>query len=135
MIVSSVVGRRGMPFIGMYSATKAAQLALSDAMRVELKPQRIAVTSVHPIQTTTEFGKVAMSKGELKLVSGPMGQTAAHVAWRMARAIMRPTPEVWPSRPSRWIFGIGTLAPRLVDLAATAYRKSVERANPDQAQL
>jgi NAD(P)-dependent dehydrogenase (short-subunit alcohol dehydrogenase family) len=59
MIVSSVVGRRGMPFIGMYSATKAAQFALSDALRVELRPQRIAVTSVHPTQTATEFGKVA----------------------------------------------------------------------------
>lgn len=135
MIVSSVVGRRGMPFIGMYSATKAAQFGLSDALRVELRPQQIAVTSVHPIQTTTEFGKVATSKGQIKLVSGPMGQTADHVARRMAKAMIRPTPEVWPSRPSRWAFGLGTLMPRLIDMAAATYRKQVERANPDETVL
>src|SRR5262245_26754516 len=38
MIVSSCVARRGIPFLGMYSATKAAQMALSEALRVELQP-------------------------------------------------------------------------------------------------
>ena len=44
MIVSSAAARRGVPFLGPYAATKAAQLALAEAMRVELKPRRIAVT-------------------------------------------------------------------------------------------
>ena len=53
MIVSSAVARRGLPFFGAYSATKAAQLSLAEAMRVEARPRQIAVTSVHPIGTDT----------------------------------------------------------------------------------
>ena len=45
MIVSSPAARRGLPFFGPYAATKFAQLGLSEALRVELAPQRIAVTS------------------------------------------------------------------------------------------
>lgn len=129
MIVSSVVARRGVPFLGMYSATKAAQLALAEAMRIELKPQRIAVTSVHPIQTGTEFGKVAKSLGEVDLPPAPMEQTVDVVAKAMARAIVKPRPEVWPSRPARWVFGLGTLMPRLADAGVSQYRKKVDRAN------
>jgi NAD(P)-dependent dehydrogenase (short-subunit alcohol dehydrogenase family) len=49
MIVSSAAARRGLPFFGIYSATKAAQLSIAEALRVELKPDQVAVTSVHPI--------------------------------------------------------------------------------------
>jgi short-subunit dehydrogenase len=125
------VARRGIPFIGMYSATKAAQLALGDALRVELRPRRIAVTTVHPIQTGTEFGKVAEEMGEIKMPGAPIRQTVEHVAKRMLAAIQRPAPEVWPSRPSRWAFGFGALSPRLADLALGRYRRKVEAANPD----
>ena len=38
VVVSSVVARRGLPFSGAYAATKAAQLSLAEALRVELKP-------------------------------------------------------------------------------------------------
>ena len=44
VIVSSAVARRGLPFFGAYSATKAAQLSLAEALRVELKPKGITVT-------------------------------------------------------------------------------------------
>src|SRR5450755_3722307 len=63
MIVSSAVARRGLPFFGAYSATKAAQLSISEALRVELKPSGIAVTSVHPVGTETEFFDVAGQRG------------------------------------------------------------------------
>lgn len=129
MLVSSAAGRRGFPCIGMYSATKAAQFGLAEAMRVELKPSGIAVTSVHPIHTGTEFGKVAESKGQLKMVSGPMGQDVSHVARRMRKAIERPCPEVWPARMAGWMLGLGTLMPRLMDRAVGMYRKQVEKAN------
>jgi len=129
MIVSSCVARRGVPYIGMYSATKAAQLAMAESMRVELKPQRIAVTSVHPITTKTEFGKVAEEMGDLRMPGGPMGQSVEIVAKKMVRAIERPKPEVWPSVMSRWAFAFGTIAPRAMDFGLGIYRKKVERAN------
>jgi short-subunit dehydrogenase len=119
MIVSSIVARRGLPFYGVYSATKAAQLSLAEAMRVELREVRIAVTSVHPIGTETEFGAAARKAGGTRLgiraIRGEIRQSARTVAERMTDAIERPRPEVWPFQPSRWAVSLGTLAPRLVD--------------------
>jgi short-subunit dehydrogenase len=119
MIVSSAVARRGIPFFGAYSATKSAQLSLAEAMRVELRGERIAVTSVHPIGTETEFGEAARAAGNTKLgiqrINGEVRQSAETVARRMLKAIERPRPEVWPFAPSRWALSVGTLMPGLVD--------------------
>ena len=119
MIVSSVVARRGIPFFGVYSATKAAQLSLAEAMRVELRDERIAVTSVHPVGTETEFGAAARAAGKTNLgirrINGEVRQSAQAVARRMVAAIERPRPEVWPFAPSRWAVSAGTLFPGMVD--------------------
>jgi short-subunit dehydrogenase len=129
MIVSSAVARRGIPYFGAYSATKAAQLALAEAMRVELRAQRIAVTSVHPIGTDTEFGEAAERRaggGRIGRIPGEVRQSAGQVAHAMARAIERPVPEVWPFAPSRWALSLATLAPRWVD-RVMARRVTVEQ--------
>jgi hypothetical protein len=133
MIVSSAVGRRGVPFLGTYSGTKAAQLAIAESLRVELEPVRIAVTSVHPIMTKTDFGSTAEGHGTLVLPrteSRTMVQTVDHVARRMVEAIERPKPEVWPSWPARVLFGLGTLFPSLMDRGMGRYRDQVIELNP-----
>lgn len=119
MIVSSVVARRGLPLYGVYSATKAAQLSLAEALRVELRNDRIAVSSVHPIGTDTEFGDAARTAAghnlAIKQTPGEHQQSAETVAARMLRAIENPRPEVWPFRPSRWAVSVATLMPGLAD--------------------
>lgn len=119
MIVSSAVARRGLPYYGVYSSTKAAQLSLAEALRVELRTNQIAVTSVHPVGTDTEFGDAARKVGNHNLgiqkVPGEHTQTAETVAARMVKAIEKPRPEVWPFPPSRWLVSVGTLIPRVVD--------------------
>jgi short-subunit dehydrogenase len=118
MVVSSAVARRGIPYFGAYSATKAAQLSLAESMRVELRPARVAVTSVHPIGTDTEFGEAANERaggGRIGRIPGEVRQSAAQVARRMVRAIERPVPEVWPFAPSRWALGLATFMPGWVD--------------------
>jgi short-subunit dehydrogenase len=120
MIVSSALGRRGLPYFGAYSATKAAQLSLAEAMRVELRPAGVAVTSVHPVGTDTEFGDAAHARaggGRIARIPGEVRQSAATVARAMAAAIERPRPEVWPLRPSRWALSLATLFPRAADRA------------------
>ena len=123
MIVSSVVARRGIPYFGVYSATKAAQLSLAEALRVELRPQRIAVTSVHPIGTDTEFTEAYQREGKstarIAVSRGEPRQTAADVAAAMVKSIERPRPEVWPYRAARWGVGLATLFPKFVDGAMT----------------
>jgi len=117
VVVTSAVARRGLPYFGGYSATKAAQLALAEAMRVELKGKRIAVTTVHPIGTDTEFGDVSgdLSDGRRPRVTGEIRQSAGRVAEAIARGIERPRPEVWPFRPSRWMLSLATLMPGVAD--------------------
>ncbi len=119
MLVSSAVARRGLPYFGVYSATKAAQLSLAEALRVELKPDRIAVTSVHPIGTETEFGEAAKKAGNnasgIQKINGEVRQSAETVARKMLKAIEEPRPEVWPFAPSRWGLSAATLVPGLVD--------------------
>ena len=118
VVVSSAVARRALPYFGAYSATKAAQLSLAEAMRVELRALRIAVTSVHPIGTETEFGDAAHARaggGRVVRIPGEMRQPPAQVARRVVDAIERPVPEVWPFRPSRWALSLASLAPRWVD--------------------
>lgn len=130
MLVSSAAARRAVPYLGVYSATKAAQLSLAEALRVELRPARIAVTSVHPIQTGTEFGQTAEAHGGVRIARSRMRQPVQTVARRMTDAIVKPRAEVWPSRPSRWALGLATLLPRLVDRAMNDYRRQVEMLNP-----
>lgn len=125
MIVTSAAARRGLPFFGAYSATKFAQLGLSEALRVELKPVGIAVTSVHPVGTETEFFKVAEREGGLKMPpqgKGEVRQSAAAVARKMIKAIRRPRPEVWPLAPARFLLSFATLFPSLGDRIMSKYR-------------
>jgi short-subunit dehydrogenase len=116
MIVSSAAGRRGIPFFGAYSATKFAQLGLAEALRIELRPWRIAVTSVHPIGTKTDFFSTAERGSNIKMPpSREFRQSAATVAQKMVAAIRRPKPEVWPLAISRLGLGFAALMPRLTD--------------------
>ncbi len=55
--VSSVVGRVTFPFGGLYCGTKHAMEALSDALRVELKPWGLHVIVVEPGGVHTRFGE------------------------------------------------------------------------------
>jgi short-subunit dehydrogenase len=118
VVVSSAVARRAIPLFGAYAATKAAQLSLAEAMRVELRPLKVAVTSVHPIGTDTEFGEAANARaggGRVARIPGEVRQSARQVALKIVRAIEKPVPEVWPFAPSRWALAAAALAPRLAD--------------------
>ena len=132
VIVSSAAARRGLPFFGMYSATKAAQLSLAEALRVELRGSGIAVTSVHPIGTDTDFFATAEGAGDGRLpprTAVEPHQTPQQVARKIVAGIRRPRPEVWPFRPSRLALTFATLAPRLTDWIMSRSRGAIERHN------
>ena len=57
--ISSVLGRITLPYLGIYSASKYAVEAISDALRVELLGSGIAVSIVEPGPITTRFGENA----------------------------------------------------------------------------
>jgi len=65
--ISSVVGRLALPFMGIYSASKFALEAVSDAQRIELSPDGIAVSLVEPGPISTRFSTNCAGQGEQKL--------------------------------------------------------------------
>lgn len=124
--VSSIVGHRSLPGGGAYAATKAAQISLTESLRVELKGSGVSVCSVHPIATETEFTRVADALSDGR-PGGPLGpqQSAAAVARAIVRCARRPRPEIYPYRLSRGVVWLNALAPGLVDLiAGRAARKA-----------
>lgn len=129
VIVSSGAARRGLPYFGVYSATKAAQLSIAEALRVELKPQKIAVTSVHPIGTDTDFFTTAAGISGRRIPSrrGAKRQTAEHVAKSIIKAIEHPTPEVWPFAPMRWLLAINAVFPSIGDRIMATHRRDMDR--------
>ena len=102
---------------GAYAATKAAQDAIASALRAELHEQGIAVTSVHPIGTNTEFHQRVRDQNHNPAVKpntpDAVRQSPEHVAQCILRAIRRPQAEVWPSLPSRLGVGIAAAFPGL----------------------
>ena len=66
----SVVGRLALPFMGIYSASKFALEAISDAQRVELSLDPISVSLVEPGPIRTKFSTNCAGQGEEKLDVG-----------------------------------------------------------------
>lgn len=115
IFVSSIVGKRGVPHMGAYSATKFAQVGLAESLRAELVGSGIHVSVVFPVSTDTEFMDVMEKEsGTASRANGPR-QTAEDVADAIARAIVRPTPEVYPYPKARGLVLLNAIAPRFCD--------------------
>jgi NADP-dependent 3-hydroxy acid dehydrogenase YdfG len=114
--VSSIVGHRALAGGAAYAATKAAQVSLTESLRVELRGTGIAACSVHPVTTVTEFADVA-AQASAGRKGGPVGprQSADAVARAIVACARRPRPEVYPYRLSRAVVWLNALAPGLVD--------------------
>ena len=91
--ISSIVGRRSMPYIGVYSGSKFALNALSESMRVELRPDNVRVVSFYPGVTETDFIRnhlsgddTARSQGRVQPASADrVGRAIVHAAQREPR--------------------------------------------------
>ena len=113
--VSSIVGRRAAPLGAAYSMTKFAQVAFSEALRVELRRHGIRVSVVYPIRTATEFLEAQLRREPRSVRRGPV-QPAERVASAIVRCARRPRPEVYPFWPARILALLSVSAPGLVDL-------------------
>lgn len=60
--ISSLAGRISIPFYGVYSATKYSVEAISDALRLEMKPFNVDVIVVEPGPIKTGFNERARKK-------------------------------------------------------------------------
>ncbi|HET7698720.1 MAG TPA: SDR family oxidoreductase [Vicinamibacterales bacterium] len=115
IFVSSIVGRRGIAYMGGYTATKAAQAGLAESLRTEFAGTAIHVSCVYPISTRTEFHD-AMSRDYGHRISG-LGprQSVDDVARAIVQCVKRPRPEVYPHRLSRALAVMNHVAPAFTD--------------------
>jgi NADP-dependent 3-hydroxy acid dehydrogenase YdfG len=121
VFVSSIVGRRGVPNMGGYTASKAAQAGLAESLRAEFAGTPIHVTCVYPVSTPTEF-MTAMERDYGHRISG-LGpkQTAGDVAGAIVAGIKRPRPEVYPHAISRGLTVLNALLPGFTDRFVRKY--------------
>jgi short-subunit dehydrogenase len=133
IFVSSIVGKRGIPLMSGYSATKAAQAVFAESLRSEFVGTDIHVSAVFPVSTTTEF-REAMERDFGHHVSG-LGpkQPVDHVARAIVECIRRPSAEVYPHRTSRGLSILNAIAPAFTDGLMRKYgrRRVVAPASPD----
>ena len=115
IFVSSIVGRRGIAFMGGYSAMKAAQAGLAESLRAEFAGTPIHVTSVYPISTPTEFIDTMARDFGYKISGLGPKQSVDEVARAVVTCIRRPRPEVYPHAMSRGLAILNIVAPRFTD--------------------
>ena len=128
IIVSSIVGKRGVPYMGAYAATKFAQAGLAECLRAELHGTRIHVSVVFPVSTDTEFFDVMAHETGVPVTRarGPR-QSVETVADAIARALERPTAEIYPHGVSRLLVILNALAPGFCDRIVQRYGRKPSR--------
>ncbi|HXG55544.1 MAG TPA: SDR family NAD(P)-dependent oxidoreductase [Vicinamibacterales bacterium] len=115
VIMSSIVGQRGIAQMSGYSATKAAQVGFAESLRAEFAGSDIHVSLIYPVSTETEFHH-AMERdfGHSVAGLGPK-QSMDDVARAVVGCLRRPRPEVYPHPISKALAVLNVLAPGVAD--------------------
>lgn len=126
LIVSSIVGQRGIAQMAGYSATKAAQVGFAEALRTEFAGSGIHVSVVFPVSTETEF-RSAMERdfGHSVAGLGPR-QSVDQVARAIVGCVRKPRPEVYPHAASRALAILNAVSPGLTDRLVRRYGRRRE---------
>jgi len=119
LLCASCLSKLAVPHYAAYSASKAAQDHFARAIRHELAPRGVAVSSVHPIGTDTEFFDTAAQNSDNPRLL-PKIRTGLQPPSKVADAIVRQLRrgrggEVWTSLPARTLFGLANTFPALAD--------------------
>ena len=120
--VSSVIGKRGVPFHGAYCATKFALCGLTDALRVEMQPYNVRVTCVCPGLTATDFYR----RGRHRQLPSRIRQSLRRmpperVARGIAQAVGKTKPQIVFSLGGKVLVFLNAVWPRAADALMTYY--------------
>jgi len=117
--VASAAGFISVPGLAPYCVTKAAVVALSEALRIELAPHGVGVTVLCPTFFRTqivESGRgldAAAREAALKLM-GREGLQAAYVARRALESVDAGSLYAVPHRDGRWVWRLKRAVPELL---------------------
>ncbi len=114
LLVSSIAGIQGVPYIANYAATKSYVLTLGEAVHRELSPRGVHVTVLVPGATatamTTRFGADKTPMGRLMMSADAcaaqgLAALAANQAVRISGRANRATVALTPRRIRTRLFG------------------------------
>jgi short-subunit dehydrogenase len=121
--VASLAAARGVPLMGGYSATKAALVRATEALRVELRGSGVHASVVSPGPVRTEFYDAAEVRGGPKpayaRISGPFAVSPEHVAQVILRCVRTGAADVTIPWYGRLGFVLAPAVPRLADLVVS----------------
>ncbi len=106
---ASCLSKFSVPHNSAYCGSKAAIEAIAKSMRIELKKNKVFVSTVHPIGTKTEFFKESSSRSGTEFSdfekNSPawLMQPPEKVAKAVVKCLRKPKPECWTSLPMRLI--------------------------------
>jgi len=115
--VSSIFGKRGMPFQTAYCASKFALAGFSEALRAEVMSNGIDVSTIFPGAVETEIFESAANQTGMELPSFVPKFPAKALARIIVQTARFPQPEVVMALDAQAINFFNTLAPGLMDLA------------------
>ena len=126
LMISSAVGKRGIPNYAAYSGSKFALHGMAEALRAELVGTGVTVGIVCPSSTTTEFQERIRREGPPQVrtrVKRHSAETVARALVSMARSTRR---ERILSAEAKLMNGVNRIAPGLMDwiLAKALVRKA-----------
>ncbi len=119
--VSSILGRRGVPYSSEYAASKFAVHGFSESLRAELARHGIDVLVVSPGTTETEFFDSLIERTGSAGWPEHRPVSAAAVARQTVRAMRRGKHEIVPYFWGKVLLGLNRLSPALVDRLLTRY--------------
>ncbi|MCI0657600.1 MAG: SDR family NAD(P)-dependent oxidoreductase [Acidobacteria bacterium] len=118
ILISSMVAKRAVPMLGLYSASKFALQGLSESLRVELSRDGIGVVVICPGITATSFhGNAINSSLEPPPPVSPM--PVGKVAHAILKASRRGSREVVLTGFGKGLALLNRFAPSLLDRALT----------------
>lgn len=129
--ISSVAALYGVPYLGAYSASKAALSAFCQTLRAELASDKIRVMLVYPGYTQTDFFNNEKKVGGGLRPPGPYA-SPQRVARAIVKAIERDTQDLVLSLEGKALYFIRSLFPGLVQRAMLQLTKKLKDAKEDE---
>lgn len=112
--ISSVAGKRALPHISAYCASKFAVQAFSESLRMEVAEHGIIVTVVCPPRVDTTFHDTPMMRQKGQRMDAPSISTET-VAAEIVRATRKGNAEVVVSFYGKFFVLLQRFSPRLLD--------------------
>lgn len=121
VFISSVLGKRAVPFNAVYCASKHALHGFATALRLELEPQDIHVGLVCPARTDTAFFDRVRGDRTLALASSVPTASPERVARDILRCLRGRRREVISTAGGILFSAVGSHFPRTMDVMMRLY--------------